>query len=325
MAENSIDWYSFITEATQDLERQIIDMHKDIHRKPSDFGLAVMQKPDTKLIITALGKMQNTLVAKNPPEAVSVSGEFFSTARLPKDPTKNDKNTKTIENFILNLGAPITNASEYSASDNCLWQGIQKDLIVSLLKKFSAGIVNQGFKLSELATYISKDYEKKEWDVAVVSLKKNGNRTTDVKYSAGCLKANLSYRAGDDNNGEFIFVNGHHVTVLSSGDFKIGLSSKKIDSLKKNMNYHITNSDNKAYLIPERNPILLLYPLIMGRYPAKEKEDSSPLFMNGQVIWALTVGFPKVAWGESVKEKKFEYRLNTVAQAQLRVEDESEV
>nr|WP_321297717.1 Z1 domain-containing protein [uncultured Sphaerochaeta sp.] len=323
MAEDSIDWYTFITEATQDLERQIIEMHKDKNRKPSDFGLAVMQMPDTKLIITALSKMQNTLVAKNPPEAVSISGEFFSTARLPKDPIKNERNTLLIKNFIRGLNAPVNNASAFNASHNCLWQGIKKEAVVSLLRKFSAGIVNQGFKLSELASYIANDYEEAFWDVAVVSLKKDENGAIDVKTSGDISTVNLSYRSGVEN-GEYIFVNGHHVTVISSGDFKIGLSSTQIRDVKKDMNGYLSNSDNKAYLVSERKPILLLYPLNIGRHPAKNF-NSNELFMEGKPIWALTVGFPKIKWAESIQEKKFEYRLNTVAQAQLHVEDESEV
>lgn len=94
LPQGSINWYSHIARASEELRQQIRRMRK-VGLSPRDFGLYVQAHPDS-LLITAANKMRSG-------EKVTLSqnftGKLIESTLLPLDPAINEVNEKLIEEY----------------------------------------------------------------------------------------------------------------------------------------------------------------------------------------------------------------------------------
>ncbi|MBV1952403.1 MAG: Z1 domain-containing protein, partial [Cycloclasticus sp.] len=98
MTEDSLGWYTHISEVAEELRAQLKRMRRD-GKSPIDFGLQVRAHPDT-LIVTALNKMRH---AESRAIEISFLGTLSETFIVPDNIEKNTSNHSAIENLFSNL------------------------------------------------------------------------------------------------------------------------------------------------------------------------------------------------------------------------------
>ena len=92
LPQSSIDYYSYITRASEELREQIRDMSRR-GMSPKEFGLYVRKHP-ANLMITSLGKMR---AAED--KYISWSGRAIESHKLPRDEGINQHNKELIKNY----------------------------------------------------------------------------------------------------------------------------------------------------------------------------------------------------------------------------------
>lgn len=95
LSRDSINWYSHIADAAEELVQQVKRMRRD-GLSPRQFGLYVMAHPDSPLLITAANKMRSGEKVKF---RQNFSGRMLESYIVSTDPDVNVRNFKLIEDF----------------------------------------------------------------------------------------------------------------------------------------------------------------------------------------------------------------------------------
>ncbi len=100
MNEENINWYAYISEATDELRRDVKRM-RDLNLTPLDFGLRVRSDIDT-LLVTARNKMRTSRDLR---QNISLSSEVVETPYIFDDINKNKLNLDNIKILINDLNS----------------------------------------------------------------------------------------------------------------------------------------------------------------------------------------------------------------------------
>ncbi|MDF2595734.1 MAG: endonuclease [Clostridia bacterium] len=299
MSQEAIDWYSYITMATNELRGEIKKMNK-LKMKPIDFGLKVRDNPDS-LIVTARNKMRS---AQSLECWVSVNGKLLETPRLKSKLQDLDSNEKVFRGFINNLDAigKRTNSNR----NETLWMDVPKEVVIDLLRSFITHPWHLAFNSVSLADFIEGSSHLSSWDVAIP----NGS-CDEVEFDGVNEKIVVKpeERAVIERDGA-ILISGTKVRVGTLGCTKAGLSEEEI--VKATEAFKIENPDrtyppDNAYLIEGRKPLLLLH--ILKPKPQQGSSERYP-DLGCRLLYALGVGFPR--YDSKVKEEKVKYVINLV-------------
>lgn len=95
LSHDSINWYSHIADAAEELVQQVKRMRRD-GLSPRQFGLYVMAHPDSPLLITAANKMRSGEKVKF---KQNFSGRMLESYIVCTDPEVNAHNFKVVEDF----------------------------------------------------------------------------------------------------------------------------------------------------------------------------------------------------------------------------------
>lgn len=274
MAEDTIDWYGYITDAINELKQELYKMKRQ-NLTPKEFGLKVRQAPGS-LLITARNKMRTGTIVKRP---ITVSGRMLETPRLKSDEASISNNELLCRNFIKSISASVKREyDQYTKS--YIWKNISKDAVIEIVRSFETHPWNLNFQPVALAEYILNSNLEK-WDVAIPngsSINKIGIETFEDTFY---VNPELRKIEQDLNYKNMIRVNGHHVRVGTGGCSKIGLSQETIKQIRQKKH---NKCNDKDYLIRDRNPILLIHILENN---LKQKGKNMP-----SIIFALGLGFP---------------------------------
>ncbi|SHJ73922.1 Z1 domain-containing protein [Clostridium amylolyticum] len=290
MAEDAVDWYGYITDATNELKLEIARM-RAVKQTPSEFGLKVRQDPNS-LIVTARNKMRTGTQVSRP---ITVSGRLLETPRLKNDKDVLKANEQVFKLFVANLDSIGSYAGHCHNAK--LWRGIPKNLVANLLRNFDTHPWHLAFQGRALADYIESDNELLEWDVAIPQ----GSCKEPYVFAGAYndIEVYPSIRTVVEDK-KMILINGTKVKVGSGGSTKIGLSEKEIEKAKADFaalhpeNPQKSPSDS-AYLIKGRNPILMLHVIKSKSEDGKELSPNIP-----EHLFALGVGFPATEKGTKV-------------------------
>jgi hypothetical protein len=159
MSPSTANWYSHITEASEELRRDIRYMQNS-GLKPRDFGMKVRSHPNS-LLITAKNKMRN---AASITRVMSISEEGLETPRLLSNLSAIDNNYFQISTLVNKLDNDGVKKSELSTTP--LWISVDKKYVVELLKGFQVHPLNVSFHPGDLAAFIESSSDKKLqlWD-----------------------------------------------------------------------------------------------------------------------------------------------------------------
>lgn len=304
LSSDAIDWYGKIQAASQDLRSQIYKM-KAAKLTPRDFGLRVRQDPGS-LIVTARNKMRSAKTIKCP---ITVSGHLLETPRLMDSIEVLKQNATVVERFIdrLSIEGNRVSESEFRTHNNYFWEGVSGDAVSELLSNFKTHPWHMSYNGKALADYVAKHTWRDGWDVVLL---KNGagkpySKTIKCGDEQLVIPETELRQISISNN--ILSVSGSKLRVGAGGCARIGLDSEKIKKAKADFfadyagKQQKPNLPDSAYLISDRNPILMIH-IIDAVYEAG-KGTGYPDFLYG-----LGVGFPSDSSGNEVAV----YQVNLV-------------
>lgn len=299
MSEEAIDWFSQITRATEELKDEIT-MMRNAHQTPRDFGLKVRQDPGS-LIVTARNKMRTATEVRVP---ISISGNLLETPRLKASIDVLKRNEKVFKDFVNSLA---TNGDRLYDTERTkghyYWEHVPSNLVSQLLLDFDTHPWHLSFNGAAISEFINSHNWADGWDVVLI---KGGE---GVKYPSGikCGSENIKLDSTEKRkiaiDSRMLSVSGTKVRVGSGGCTRIGLTRNQILDIDNSYKQETgkKNIPDKAYLIENRKPILMLH-IIQADYVNDNLQIYPPF------LFALGVGFPKDNCGTETAN----YKINLV-------------
>lgn len=287
IAEEAIDWYGYITRASNELKGEIAKM-KLANQTPMDFGLKVRQDPNS-LIATARNKMRSAQQVSRP---ITVFGKLLETPRLKADTGIMAANESAFKEFVNRL------AKEGTLDEGekpYYWRGVSKDLISQLLLDFETHPWHLAFQGRALAEYIDEKMGDEAWDVALVADGEGRAYPSGLRYGDRTLEIRATEKRKVIADDKMIRISGTKIKVGAGGCTRVGLSAEQIALAKKRFAEQAgerKSMSDSAYLIKERSPLLMMH-IIETDLDEKESSNKNvPEF-----LFALGVGFPDSGGG----------------------------
>lgn len=281
MSEEAIDWYGYITRATNELKDEIAKM-KLANQTPMEFGLKVRQDPNS-LIATARNKMRSATQVSRP---VTVSGKLLETPKLKANLDILKSNETVFKEFVDQLAEAGTRDLKVKPY---YWRGVSKEMVVQLLLDFETHPWHLAFQGRALAEYIDEKMDNKSWDVALITDGEGSAYEAGLKCGNEVLPIKSTELRTVIADDKMIKISGTKVKVGSGGCTKVGLSKEEIKEAERKFReqYGNKNVSDSAYLIKERMPLLMLH-IVQTRLNEKESVNKNvPPY-----LFALGVGFP---------------------------------
>lgn len=266
LSQDSINWYSHIARASEELRQQIRRMRR-AGLSPKDFGLYVQSHPDS-LLITAANKMRSG-------EAITVNqnftGKLIESTLLPLDPKINETNEQLIEKFWRDaFGGAIENTEKGWFIPDVGGEQIKEFL---LQFKSHKGAVHQKTAVLDYLERIMEKFPK--GDVLLIS-KGPGD---PEKFRLGAQE-----RTAKDAKADGWLLSKYR--LASRGDEKLGLRPDQIAQAEadtmEDKNGKSSKPSDYHYRIARNKPLLMIHIL----YP-----KDNPEFL-GYRVPAFGVSFP---------------------------------
>ena len=249
LSRDSIDWYSHIAGAAEELVQQVKRMRRD-RLSPKDFGLYVRSHPDT-LLITAANKMragEEVIVEQ------SFSGRIRESYVVSTDQNVNANNFELIAEY---WKGGFGGRQEEITEKGFIFRDVTIDVIEGFLTKFESHSMFSGQK-SDVVEFLGMIAEKRPLaDVLLIS--PEGGSGGDRPFT---LKNQVRKFEKERVNGTAWRLNKDR--VASRGDEKLGLSAaervKAKEKARAEENGSVTVSDTHYREVREK-PLLMIHSL----------------------------------------------------------------
>ncbi len=321
MADEARRWYSHITEATQELRDELVEMTEQ-GSTPQDFGLAVRSHPDS-LIVTAFNKMRT---AKSVERVVSVSNRLFESYELSIDDAIHDHNHRAIKTFLAAVDRPGDWQLHRQSSPHL--QNVPHQIVAQLVRAFQVGPSDLLFQPEELAGIIQRcpDPKLASWAVLVPAGKRTESRSVEV----GGYKVHFQRRAVTEVRRAW-HVSGEKRRVASRGDEACGLSpaafaraqersrierERREEKLGKPANEDSQFSISDKHFRAERTS-----PLLMIHFLEPYLEGAPLIHENDPPLCGISLSF--CPFEDAGEQKRVVYRINVVKLREM-IGDESD-
>jgi hypothetical protein len=297
---DAIDWYGYITEAAEELKREIARM-KNNNLTPMEFGLKVRQDP-ASLIVTARNKMRAATPVSRP---IKISGRLLESPRLKADAISLQSNEEVFKDFVKRLDTFGQCVPQYDAP--YFWKGVSKDEVEQLLRSFKTHLWHLSFQGEAIADFIHDSNDVTEWDVVIVE------GSINDKYTLTCGDKILLIKPESRTisaTRDQISISRTKVRVGAGGVARLGLSKEQREEAEENFKKEQADKfgghfPDSAYLKIQRPPILMLHVIKVDR------DKSRPQISEGcevpDILFALGVGIPDIG-----PEKTANYMVNMI-------------
>jgi len=268
LSEDSINWYSHIANASEELREQIKRMRRD-GMSPKQFGLYVQSHPD-RLLITAANKMRTG-------EKVVFNQNFTGTIKectlLPIDSKVNTENETLIQEFWRSGFGKNT----IETRKGWFMPDVDIDLISAFVTQFKVHAASDSLRSSVLDYLHAISDRFPLGDVLLIS-KGDGNSS---EFMLGAQQRS----AKDAKAGGWQL---SRYRLASRGDEKLGLSDEQVARA-----YEVAENDRNSkgkepsdfhYRIVRNKPLLMIHIL--------EPKETSLEELCGQRVPAFGVSFP---------------------------------
>jgi len=304
MAENAVDWYGFIADATRELKSELYRMERQ-NQTPEEFGLKVRQDPNS-LIVTARNKMRTGSTVSRP---ITVSKRLIETPRLKNRAESLAANEKACKKLIAQLDSITGITREVNESPKAvLWRNVPKKYVIELVRNFDAHPWHLNFQSQALSDFISESEKLDSWDVAIPF------GLVEELYPLECCGGQIFVKPqlrGIKEDSNQLLISGTHVKVGAGLSTRIGLDEQKIGEIKEAVrNWNAGKPANQQekvtdrnFLIKERSPILMIHIL-----KTKAQNDQNPLDKCPEFLFALGLGFPDT--GKEEKTANYVVNIN---------------
>ena len=212
LSRDSINWYSHIADAAEELVQQVKRMRRD-RLSHKDFGLYVRSHPDS-LLITAANKMRS---GQEVTVEQSFSGRLRESYIVSTDPGVNAKNFELIaDHWRSGFGG----RSEESTEKGVIFRDVPVEVIDDFLTRFECHSTFAGQK-SDVVSYLERIATKRPLaDVLLIS--PSGGSGGERPFT---LRNQVRVVGKDQPNGTAWRLNKDR--VASRGDEKLGLSDEQ--------------------------------------------------------------------------------------------------
>lgn len=248
LSRDSINWYSHIAEASEELVQQVKRMRRD-KLSPKDFGLYVRSHPDS-LLITAANKMRS---GQEVTVEQSFSGRLRESYSVSIDPDVNAKNFALIADYWRDgFGARPEEATEKGV----IFRDVPVEVIGDFLTRFECHSIFAGEK-SNVVSYLER-IEEKHPRADVLLISPTGGSGGERPFT---LRNQVRVVGNDQPNGTSWRLNKYR--VASRGDEKLGLSDaqrNEAESLAAGENGAGAVSDTHYRMVRNR-PLLMIHSL----------------------------------------------------------------
>lgn len=212
LSRDSINWYSHIADAAEELVQQVKRMRRD-RLSPKDFGLYVRSHPDS-LLITAANKMRS---GQEVTVEQSFSGRLRESYIVSTDP---DVNAKNFELIADHWRSGFGGRSEESTEKGVIFRDVPVEVIDDFLTRFECHSTFAGQK-SDVVSYLERIATKRPLaDVLLIS--PSGGSGGERPFT---LRNQVRVVGKDQPNGTAWRLNKDR--VASRGDEKLGLSDEQ--------------------------------------------------------------------------------------------------
>jgi hypothetical protein len=317
MAEEAIDWYNYISVASDELRREVRRM-KDANLTPRDFGLSV-RSDISALLVTARNKMRT---AKDHTVMISLNGKVVETPYIHIDKEINKNNLKLVESWIASLetdGYLLKKDSNYSIK-NYQILNVPRRFIIEFLGSFNSHYLNMDFHTEELVNLISNydDGTLDLWDIVIAS--GNGSNA----YFCGKEINYITRRFGIKKDSKALQLSGKGSRLGSANFAKGGLTIGQVLEIEEKEYLLQKQLGQKHGFSQElyfnsgikRNPLLVIYPVELTAKAKdinnEDRDDPKRMEymkrLNVPVV-GLSIGIPRISGKQS---KTYQYKINLV-------------
>lgn len=306
MDENNKLWYQHISDATDELRRDVKRM-KENDKTPMQFGLRVRNDINS-LLVTARNKMRT---ANNAERIISLSETFLETTKLYNNEFKNEKNREVVKNLILDINDSNGCTFEESGKKRG-YKNVPKELILDFLSNFNASYANFPFDTENIKNFINNygGYELNKWDVVFINGESNTYFDIGNSQKVNCVKRSFVLK----HNDELIQISGKRNRLGTSEDSKFGLTDDEIKKIKEKFYSIPENKDKsmsqKTFFEFVRNPLLMIYPIeLKDMLDVDDQEKGKERLNVSKTLIGISVGFPILANSET---KYAKYKINLI-------------
>lgn len=341
MTQINIDSFTSVLAAVDDLKEQFSEMERQ-HKKPSDFGLMVREKPEvleTTLLITARNKARNTdkVICQ-----LNYGGVYADTSKLLKEAAVNRHNYNAFEEFYKQLNFKDENGWHMA-------RRVAKEAVADFVERLRIHYVNKKFDVQGLAEYVRNSDVFDNWDVVIA--KGNSNKYPCFMGVEGLKATTRRFHTGGKED-KFVRIGGHNNRVLDPSILNSGanLSEERRKEILKQKNANLLPGEKeqtvltaKDYIKELKSPILVIYPIELLNVVTKKEleaykgegdilEIKSRLEKQKEILRDSFDDLPlmafAVAFPDKESSKKFVYRANLIKLRELtenlEVNDEEE-
>jgi Z1 domain len=162
-------WYSYITEATEELRGELQRMH-DLKMTPRQFGLKVRAHPDS-LIVTARAKMKTAVPVLE--GHISLSMQNPEGVRLSAFTDVSDANIAAAAKLIADIGQSdaVLQSAHQNRGPSALWNNVPKRIVAEFLAAFQLHPTQLNFQPNEIARFLARTDlpVMDQWDIVIPS------------------------------------------------------------------------------------------------------------------------------------------------------------
>lgn len=309
MPDVSMAWYSYISEATDELRAEVRRMQNE-NMTPTDFGLAV--RSDIQgLLVTARNKMR---AAKDYETVVNFSGEVIETKYVHSAKDILQRNYEETVAFVkqLKMTYPIHQNDPELAVKHPQILNVSGDVVIDYLNVFSAHTMNSatGFVIHELLEMFRNDTSGvfERWDILVA-----GGTTTNPEMEFAGLKVRQVRRSfAYKKDTKCLQMSGKNSRLGSKDLAKGGLTPDEVHCMEAGFESEKSFSEDFYFKSGQkRNPLLVIYPVKLHYEPkpgenVDKDRQSIANSINFPVI-GLSIGIPRITGMERIRLK---YKVN---------------
>jgi len=300
MPQESIEWYEFITDATEELRQEFAKM-KRARLTPKEFGLSVRTHP-ASLLITAKNKMRSSKTQYR--EVINLKGRQIETtvlSKIEKEMSNNFDATELLLSRVLK-----EHKDEKDCKSGFFFKGISHKKVSDFINSFSNHPLSQLTESESITNYINELAEEgnNKWNLLVVS-------ELNSKSVLKRMIAGLDVRAGLRSVAPAIgteYVTTPNKKLTSTVWEEAGLSTQTVKEIRDKFKSIGKEAPGFAFREKMKLPLLKVY--LVDCINSKTKAQVSEI---GFMAWSIS--FP----GEMGKKSdglRAKYAINMVAQQQ---------
>lgn len=324
--EDAVDWYSYISEASDELKREVRRMQSE-QRTPADFGLCV-RSDNATLLVTARNKMRT---AQNYTMTVSLSGNIIETPFIHMNEQIQNNNLKITEQLIESIVGsgfkPTVNDSTYALADKIQFLDVPQEFVLDYLRAYQSHTANSNFHTSEIVKLITSadDESLDKWDIVIASGAGEKYITLAGKQIQ-CVQRNFAIR---EDIGAY---------QMSGSKSRLGNRSYAKGGLTKKLAFRIESGEHaeqmkrfgeirplnqNVFFKPDffdkpRNPLLVIYPVEL-KAPKEIKTTMDMQKCNAvkntlNALIGISVGIPAI---RGRAPKQYQYKINLIKYREL--------